>query len=337
MTVPRPGGFVSALMTDMFFPAWGKLRELDVDKRWDAIQDEAFRSALIDAAKADPRSEAVARGLRWMGDGERPVYTRRSDDNLLAMAQAAVEHPAQTWLRLMLESDGKTVFHRPFFNMDFDAVESLMARDWVVPGLGDAGAHVSQIMDSGWASFLLSHWVRDAGKVTLAEAVRAYEPAPRPKCWTLPDRGVLAVGKKGGTINVLDPGRGGGSVNPPSVRDFPHGKSRLIQRAVGYKATLVNGQVMLLRRRAHRLLEWGACCGAEGGTGHPQQRLGRRAAGACQRSNGATLSNAPACQLPTSCAKSGGIPVQRSTMRQRSKKTPVSQRHPSVRDLALRR
>ena len=49
----------------------------------------------------------------------------------------------------MLESNGEAVFHRPFFNLNLDAVESLMARDWVVPGLGDAGAHVSQIMDSG--------------------------------------------------------------------------------------------------------------------------------------------------------------------------------------------
>ena len=242
VTVPRPGGFVSALKTDMFFPAWGKLRELDVDKRWDAIQDEAFRSALIEAAKADPGSEAVARGLRWMGDGERPVYTRATEDNLLAMAQAAGEHPAQTWLRLMLESDGKAVFHRPFFNMDFDAVESLMARDWVVPGLGDAGAHVSQIMDSGWASFLLSHWVRDAGKVTLAEAVRRMTSAAA-EVLDLSDRGVLAVGKKA-DINVLDPAAVE-ERQPTVVRDFPHGKSRLIQRAVGYKATLVNGQVML--------------------------------------------------------------------------------------------
>ena len=242
VTVPRPGGFVSALKTDMFFPAWGKLRELDVDKRWDAIQDEAFRRALIDAAKADPGSEAVARSLRWMGDGERPVYTRATEDNLLAMAQAAGEHPAQTWLRLMLESDGKAVFHRPFFNMDFDAVESLMARDWVVPGLGDAGAHVSQIMDSGWASFLLSHWVRDAGKVTLAEAVRRMTSAAA-EVLDLSDRGVLAVGKKA-DINVLDPAAVE-ERQPTVVRDFPHGKSRLIQRAVGYKATLVNGQVML--------------------------------------------------------------------------------------------
>jgi|TARA_B110000263_G_scaffold71586_1_gene62579 N-acyl-D-amino-acid deacylase len=32
---------------------------------------------------------------------------------------------------------------------------------------------------------------------------------------------------------------------PEIVKDFPFGAPRFIQRAAGYKATLVNGQVML--------------------------------------------------------------------------------------------
>ena len=242
VTVPRAGGFVSTLKTNMLFPAWSKLREMDVDRRLDAIRDQAFRAELVAAAKADPMSEAFAKGLRWMGDAPRPVYTRGSDDNLLAMAEAAGEHPAETWLRVMLESDGKAVFHRPFFNMHSDAVESLMSRGWVVPGLGDAGAHVSQIMDSGWPSFLLSHWVRDEGRIPLHEAIRRMTSAAA-RVLDLRDRGVLAVGKRA-DVNVLDPDAVE-ERQPTVVRDFPHGKSRLIQRAAGYKATLVNGRVIL--------------------------------------------------------------------------------------------
>ncbi len=241
-TVPRSGGFVSALKTNILFPAWAKLREMDVDKRIDAIGDEGFRAELVAAAKADPASENFARGLRWLGDSERPIYTREPHDNLQAMADAAGEHPAEPWLRVMLESNGEAVFHRPFFNLNLDAVESLMARDWVVPGLGDAGAHVSQIMDSGWPSFLLSHWVRDEGRVGLAEAIRRMTSAAA-RVLDLKDRGRLHVGNKA-DINILDVDRVE-ERQPTVVRDFPHGKSRLIQRASGYKATLVNGQVIL--------------------------------------------------------------------------------------------
>ena len=218
VTVPRSGGFVSTLQTDLFFPAWTKLRELAVDQRFDAIRNEAFRAELIAAAKADPASEAVARGMRWTGAGERPIYTRPAEDNLLALAEAAGEHPAQTWLRIMLESGGKAVFHRPFFNLHLDAVEALMQRDWVVPGLGDAGAHVSQIMDSGWPSFLLSHWVRDEGRISLAEAVRRMTSAAA-QVLDLHDRGTLRAGQRA-DVNVLDPAAVE-ERQPTVVRDFP--------------------------------------------------------------------------------------------------------------------
>ena len=59
----------------------------------------------------------------------------------------------------------------------------------------------------------------------------------------LTDRGTLAVGKRA-DINVIDTAKVA-ERRPTTVRDFPGGNSRLIQRAVGYKATLVNGQVML--------------------------------------------------------------------------------------------
>jgi hypothetical protein len=43
----------------------------------------------------------------------------------------------------------------------------------MLPILGDAGAHVSQIMDAGWAGFVLSYWVREQKLFPIAEAIRA--------------------------------------------------------------------------------------------------------------------------------------------------------------------
>jgi N-acyl-D-aspartate/D-glutamate deacylase len=131
-------------------------------------------------------------------------------------------------------------FHMPFFNMRLDAVETLMNRDWVVPGLGDAGAHVSVIMDSGWPSFFLSHWVRDEKKIELPVAIHRMT-ARAAKVLGLTDRGVLKVGKKA-DINVLDIDNVE-ERQPRVVQDFPHGKSRLVQDSAGYLATIVNGQI----------------------------------------------------------------------------------------------
>ena len=203
-------------------------------------QDEAFRSELIEAAKNDPNSNRFARRLRWMGDGDRPIYTKDREDNLDVLAKSFGEHPAETWMRLTLETEGRATFHMPFFNMRFDAVEALMDRDWIVPGLGDAGAHVSVIMDSGWPSFLLSHWVRDEQKLDLATAIHRMT-ARAAKVLNLKDRGVLQVGYKA-DINVMDIDHVE-ERHPRVVQDFPHGKSRLVQPSAGYLATVVNGQV----------------------------------------------------------------------------------------------
>ena len=125
-------------------------------------------------------------------------------------AEAAGEHPVETWLRIMLASDGKALFHMRSFNVNLEHLEKMITTDWALPGLGDAGAHVSQMIDSGWSTFVLSHWHRDAGVYSIAEAVRriAAEPA---RVLGLGDRGVLAAGKRA-DVNVIDAGRTVGEV-----------------------------------------------------------------------------------------------------------------------------
>ena len=101
-----------------------------------------------------------------------------------------------------LREFGNPVDAVPMSIREPEAVEQLMDRDWVVPGLGDAGAHVGQIMDSGWPSFFLSHWVRDTGKLPIEAAIQRMTQRAA-KVLALGDRGELAVGKRA-DVNVLD-------------------------------------------------------------------------------------------------------------------------------------
>ena len=59
----------------------------------------------------------------------------------------------------------------------------------------------------------------------------------------LDDRGVLAEGMRA-DINVFDPDVVA-EMQPVLVNDFPGGAPRYIQKAKGFKATIVNGQVSL--------------------------------------------------------------------------------------------
>ena len=245
VTVPRSGGGVGGLATNNFFrtPAWMELREFDFDGRLNAIRDADYRQRLI--AEVKEQGQPVLEGTKrwfWMGDGERPCYTQSLDNSLYSMAQAADEHPVETWLRITDETNGRALFHMRGFNVNLDSLEELITTEWAMPGLGDAGAHVSQMIDSGWSTFILSHWHRDSGVYSLEEAVRRISAVPA-GVLGLEDRGVLAVGKRA-DVNVFDLSRLEERM-PEIVNDFPFGAPRFIQRAAGYKATLCNGDFVL--------------------------------------------------------------------------------------------
>ena len=59
----------------------------------------------------------------------------------------------------------------------------------------------------------------------------------------LKDRGILEIGKRA-DINIFNLDKLEERM-PELVHDFPFGASRFIPRAVGYKATLVNGKIIL--------------------------------------------------------------------------------------------
>ena len=245
VTAPRSGGSVGGLSTDNFFrtPTWNELRSLDMDGRLTSIRDADTRERLVAEARAQGTN--VINGMkRWfyMGAEGRPCYTQDESQNLVALAEAAGEHPVETWLRISDETNGLALFHMRDVNVDLQALAELLVTDWAVPGLGGAGAHVSRTIDAGWSTFSLSHWHRDSGVYSLQEAVRRLTSVPA-NVLGFGDRGTLAVGNHA-DINVLDIDRLEERM-PEIVHDLPFDAPRFIQRACGYRATICNGTVIL--------------------------------------------------------------------------------------------
>ncbi len=241
--IPRSSGFVTGLANILPWRegAWKRLDAMGFEERVAALEDEALVTELVADAKAkDLRFPASQ--IFWLGDGDVPRYSGGPDESLQALADAAGEHPSETFIRLSRASGGKALFTMRFFNQSLQACGDLISSQRCLPGLGDAGAHVGQIMDAGWTSFVLSHWVREAGLFTLEEAIRRLSAAPA-RIMGLTDRGTVEVGKRA-DLNVIDPDHVS-ELFPEYVRDFPGGAGRFIQRARGYRATLCNGQVIL--------------------------------------------------------------------------------------------
>jgi N-acyl-D-amino-acid deacylase len=249
LALPRSFGFLSGLKTNIMFmsPAWRALIALDFPARLAAIQDADTRATLIQEASdmgsnGTPPLDMWVSNFYSLGEGESPEYTKGPDESLPAIANAAGEHPAETWLRMMLESNGEALFHVRFGNHDYEAMEQFLQNDWVLPSLGDTGAHLTQIIDAGWATFMLAHWHREKGTFSLQETIRLLTSA-QARILGFKDRGTLAVGMRA-DINIIDVEK----VNegqPTLIRDFPDDTPRLSQKSRGYLATICNGNIIV--------------------------------------------------------------------------------------------
>ena len=244
ITQVRGSGFMFGLQSNLPIAGttWHALRARSFRERLAAINAPEFRAKLLEEAKRENSTLVDMSHVFYLGAGISPDYTAAPENNLKAMAAAAGEHWSDTFLRLTRETGGKALFNLRMFNRNLKALGDLFKSEHCFPSLGDAGAHVSQIMDAGWPSFVLSYWVRETGLYSMAEAIRRLSSGPA-RVIGLKDRGTLKPGMRA-DVNVFDSDQVA-ERQPELVNDFPGGAPRFIQRSGGYKATIVNGRVNL--------------------------------------------------------------------------------------------
>ena len=220
--------------------AWLEISKLDLSGRLAAINDADTATRLVNEAK-QPKTTFPMRQVFYLGSGDTPDYANRQ--SLKDQAAAADEHWSETFLRLSRESNGKALFNFHMFSSSLDQQAELFKSEHIFPGLGDAGAHVSQIMDAGWSTFMLSYWHRETGYYSMGQVIQKMTSGPA-RVVGLEDRGLIKEGMRA-DINVFDADKVS-EQQPELVHDFPGGAPRFIQRAIGYKATIVNGQISVL-------------------------------------------------------------------------------------------
>jgi N-acyl-D-aspartate/D-glutamate deacylase len=158
------------------------------------------------------------------------------------VARERGQHPAETMIDLALEKNMDMFFLQPVANEDQDYALEIMRHPRTVTTFSDSGAHVSQIMDASLQTHLLGHWVRQKGAFTLEQAVRMLTLVPA-TLWGFADRGLVREGFAADLV-VFDPETIAPEM-PEVAHDLPAGARRLVQRARGIAATVVNGEVLL--------------------------------------------------------------------------------------------
>jgi N-acyl-D-aspartate/D-glutamate deacylase len=174
-------------------------------------------------------------------------YEPLQSDSLADRAAAAGVAPLELFYDLMLADGGRGMFLVPVFNYanrSQDDVHAILTHPAALIGLGDGGAHLATICDASMPTYQLTHWVkgRERGpRLALETAVRM-QTAETAAFYGLSDRGTLEVGKRA-DVNVIDLDRLALDM-PRAVQDLPTGATRLLQKAVGYDATIVDGVIV---------------------------------------------------------------------------------------------
>ena len=232
-------------------PVYREVADLPLADKVAALRDPDRRRRLL--AEAGERSRAKLGGnliarfdLLFELDDE-PDYEPALDRSIAARAARDGRTAEELALDTMLDNDGrndgKGMLYLPFLNYvdgNLDGVHEMLMHPHTVPGLGDGGAHVGTICDGSFPTTLLSYWGRDRarGRVPLPYLVQQH-CRDTARTVGLFDRGVLAPGYRA-DINVVDFDRLR-LHKPEIVADLPAGGRRLLQRADGWRHTIVAG------------------------------------------------------------------------------------------------
>jgi N-acyl-D-aspartate/D-glutamate deacylase len=245
---PRPVGLLLGLQSS-FHPfsgleAYRSIAHLPVAEQAKALRDPTLRARLLEEAPS--RGRRLIDYTRMFPLGEPPDYEPPPESSLQALAAGRGIDPAELALELMVEDEGRNFLFAPFSNYadsNLDACGEMLAHPDTLFGLGDGGAHVGIISDASFPTYALSHWGRDRGYGRMEVGWLVGQLTRNTaRAVGLLDRGEIAVGLRA-DLNVIDFDHLS-CQRPVMAYDLPSGGKRLLQKARGYAATIVNGEVI---------------------------------------------------------------------------------------------
>ena len=251
----RPTGMVLGWQSTVHpFIARATYREiagLPFAQRLKRLKDPAVRAAILSDPSPDigPIGQILTQGYDRMFRLEKGAgldYEPRAEDSVATLAKTTGQAPDAIVYDMLMEKDGRGYIYLPLLNyslFNFDHIREMMDHPMTILSLSDGGAHCGVICDASFPTYMLSYWARDrerGARVPLEQVVRM-QTHDTAKLYGLNDRGVIAPGMKA-DVNIIDLAKLK-ILAPEMVFDLPAEGRRLVQRAEGYRATVVSGVV----------------------------------------------------------------------------------------------
>ena len=221
------------------FPSWARVF---------ADQSKSAQAAVYgDQSFRDHFREDLKRPLtfgNWsrvrVHEAQSPELKRFEGHTVADIAKELGKDPVDTFLDLTLQDDLAIEFTLSTFNHRVDRMKEILANPDILIGLGDGGAHVDMLCDSGYPTYMLGTWVREHQALSMEQAVRRLTSDPA-DFYGIKDRGRLRVGLAA-DIAIFDPATVGSSNRGERRFDLPGGAKRMVMPSRGMLYTIVNGE-----------------------------------------------------------------------------------------------
>ena len=220
------------------FPSW---KRVFVDKSPEA-QKAVYRDPVFRNQFREELKNPLAFG-NWeritLHEVRSPELKRFEGMTVAEVARAEGKDGVDAFLDLTLADDLALEFTMTSFNTRVDRMAELLNNPAILIGLGDGGAHVDMLCDSGYPTYLLGTWVREREVLSLPEAVRRLTSDPA-DLFGIRDRGRLLPGLAADMV-IFDPKTVGSSNRGERRYDLPGGGKRMVMPSRGIQYTIVNG------------------------------------------------------------------------------------------------
>ena len=222
------------------FPSWKRVFENKSKQAQAAVYaDAAFRNQFREELK-----NPVGFG-NWgritVHEVKNPLLKPFEGKTVAELAAEQGKDGVDAFLDLTLADDLENEFTMQSFNSRPDRMAELLNDRSMLLGLGDGGAHLDMLCDSGYPTYVLGTWVRERQVLKLEEAVRRMTSDPA-DFFGIRDRGRIAPGMAADLV-IFDPATVGSGGRPERLYDLPGGAKRMVMRSRGIEYTLVNGAV----------------------------------------------------------------------------------------------
>jgi N-acyl-D-aspartate/D-glutamate deacylase len=275
--IGRPTGLLLGLELSYnpfsLYPAYQEIAGLPLEERIAQMRRPEVRERIINDKAAGAKLKLldyIQAFQRTYLLGDPPDYAPPPEASIAAIAERQGISPLEVAYDMLLQDGGQAILFVTVGNYadgNLDAVTQLLTDKNTIMGLGDGGAHYGIISDAAYPTFMLTFWCRDKDGLRLAlpEVIAGLTKVPA-EFIGFRDRGQLAPGYKA-DINIIDLDRLHLHA-PQPVFDLPSGGRRLIQRADGYVATFVDGEMTYSEGQATGALPGKLVRGPQAAPGH---------------------------------------------------------------------